>query len=103
MHFLNERDVSDAEQVVFGGTDSICAAPSGKQDGSGADLPEGVARVTFCRWQKQFVGMRVAVIRRLQQLEDENGKPKRPVADLTLDRGILQDALWKSGEALCAP
>jgi putative transposase len=37
--------------------------------------------------------MGVAEIRRLKQLEDENGKPKRLVADLSLDREMLQDAL----------
>ena len=53
----------------------------------------GVAEATFYRWKKAFAGMGVAEIRRLKQLEDENGKLKRLVADLTLDKTMLQDAL----------
>ena len=49
----------------------------------------GVSEPTFYRWKKQFVGMGVPEIRRLKQLEDENSKLKRLVADLTLDRSIV--------------
>ena len=53
----------------------------------------GVAEATFYRWKKAYAGMGVAEIRRLKQLEDENVKLKRLVADLTLDKTMLQDAL----------
>jgi putative transposase len=53
----------------------------------------GVSEPTFYRWKKQFVGMGVPEIRRLKQLEDENTRLKRLVADLTLDRTMLQDVL----------
>jgi putative transposase len=53
----------------------------------------GISEPTFYRWKKQFVGMGVPEIRRLKQLEDENGKLKKLVADLTLDRAMLQDVL----------
>ncbi len=53
----------------------------------------GVSEPTFYRWKKQFAGMGVPEIRRLKQLEDENAKPKRIVADLTLDREMLQDII----------
>lgn len=53
----------------------------------------GVSEPTFYRWKKQFVGMGVTEIRRLKQLEDENGKLKKIVADLTLDKTMLQDVL----------
>jgi putative transposase len=53
----------------------------------------GVSEATFYRWKKQFTGMGVLEIRRLKQLEDENGKLKKLVADLTLDRAMLQDVL----------
>ena len=46
--------------------------------------------------------MGVTQIRRLKQLEDENVKLKRVVADLTLDKAMLQDVLRKNGEA-CRP
>ena len=52
-----------------------------------------VAEATFYRWKKVYAGMGVAEIRRLKQLEDENGKLKRLVADLSLDKEMLQDAL----------
>lgn len=53
----------------------------------------GISEPTFYRWKKKFTGMGVAEIRRLKQLEDENGKLKRLVADLTLDKTMLQDVL----------
>ncbi len=51
----------------------------------------GVSEPTFYRWKKTFAGMGVAAIRRLKQLEEENAKLKRLVADLTLDETMLQD------------
>lgn len=53
----------------------------------------GVSEQTFFRWKKKFAGMGVAEVRRLKQLEEENRKLKQLVADLSLDRHILQDAL----------
>ncbi len=53
----------------------------------------GVSEATFFRWKKRFAGMGTAEIRRLKQLEDENTKLKRLVADLTLDKTMLQDVL----------
>jgi len=53
----------------------------------------GVSEQTFYRWKKKFAGMGVAEVRRLKQLEDENRRLKQLVADLSLDRQILQDAL----------
>lgn len=55
----------------------------------------GVADATFYRWKKVYAGMGVSEIRRLKQLEEENAKLKRLVADLTLDKSMLQDALRK--------
>ncbi len=55
----------------------------------------GVAEATFYRWRKVYAGMGVPEIRRLKQLEEENGKLKRLVADLTLDKTMLQDVLRK--------
>jgi len=53
----------------------------------------GISEPTFYRWKKKFAGMGVAEIRRLKQLEDENRKLKQLVADLTLDKTMLQDVL----------
>ncbi len=55
----------------------------------------GIAEATFYRWKKKYADLGVAEIRRLTQLEDENKRLKRLVADLTLDKQMLQDALSK--------
>ena len=55
----------------------------------------GVSEATFYRWKKQFAGMGTVEIRRLKQLEEENIKLKRLVADLSLDKTMLQDVLRK--------
>ena len=53
----------------------------------------GVSEQTFYRWKMKYAGVGVAEIRRLKQLEEENRKLKQLVADLSLDKHILQDAL----------
>ena len=55
----------------------------------------GVSEPTFHRWKKQFAGMGTVEIHRLKQLEEENTKLKRLVADLSLDKTMLQDVLRK--------
>jgi len=55
----------------------------------------GVSEQTFYRWKKKFAGLGVSELRRLKQLEEENRKLKRLVADLSLDKQILQDVLSK--------
>ena len=55
----------------------------------------GASEATFFRWKKQFAGMGVAEIRRLKQLEDENAKLKRLLADAMLDNVVLKDLLGK--------
>jgi len=55
----------------------------------------GVSEPTFYRWKKQFGGLGVSELRELRQLREENGKLKRLVADLTLDKHILQESLRK--------
>ena len=56
----------------------------------------GVSEATFYRWKKKFAGMGVAELRRLKQLEEENRKLKQLVADLSLDKRMLQDVLSKN-------
>ncbi len=55
----------------------------------------GISQQTFYRWKKKFDGLGVAEVRRLKQLEEENRKLKQLVADLSLDKQILQDVLSK--------
>jgi putative transposase len=53
----------------------------------------GMSERSFWRWKKRFAGMGISEIRRLKQLEDENARLMRLVADLTLDKTMLQDVL----------
>jgi len=55
----------------------------------------GIAEQTFFRWKKKYGGLGVSELRRLRQLEEENWQLKRLVADLTLDKQMLQDVLSK--------
>ncbi len=54
-----------------------------------------VAETTFYRWKKKFGGLGVPELRELRQLREENRKLKHLVADLSLDRHILNEALKK--------
>ena len=51
----------------------------------------GISQQTFYRWKKKFAGMGVVELRRLRQLEEENRKLKQLVADLSLDKTMLQE------------
>jgi Transposase. len=53
----------------------------------------GISEQTFYRWKKQYAGMGVAELRRMKQLEEENRKLKQLVADLSLDKAMLQDVI----------
>ncbi|QDT26371.1 Transposase [Gimesia panareensis] len=53
----------------------------------------GITEQTFYRWKYKYAGMGVAEVRRLKQLEEENRKLKQLVADLRLDKSMLQDVL----------
>ena len=69
-----------------------------RQAEAGTTVPEicrklGISEATFYRWKQRFAGMGVTEIRRLKQLEEENRRLKQVVADLTLDKAMLQDVV----------
>ena len=71
-----------------------------RQAESGTPIEEvcrklGVSQQTFYRWKQKFAGMGVEELRRLKSLEEENKRLKALVADLSLDKQILQDVLSK--------
>ena len=71
-----------------------------KQAEAGVQLAEllrrvGVSEQTFYRWKKPYVGLEVDQVRQLKQLQEENTQLKQVVADLTLDKAMLQDVLAK--------
>ena len=52
----------------------------------------GITEQTYYRWRREYGGMKVSQARRLKEIEKENGRLKRAVADLTLDKLILEEA-----------
>ena len=60
----------------------------------------GISEATFYNWKKKYGGLGVSELRRLKNLEEENAQLKKLVADLSLDKQILQDVLKKSSEAI---
>jgi putative transposase len=55
----------------------------------------GVSQATFYRWKAKYGGLLPSEVKRLKQLEEENNKLKQLVADLSLDKKMLQDVLSK--------
>lgn len=55
----------------------------------------GISEQTFYRWKQKFGGMMPSDVRKLKQLEEENRQLKKLVADLSLDKQMLQDVLSK--------
>jgi putative transposase len=53
----------------------------------------GISEATYYDWRKKFGGLMPSEMKRLKQLEEENGKLKRIVADLALDKEMLQDVI----------
>ncbi len=53
----------------------------------------GISHSTYFNWKKKYAGLLPTEMKRLKQLEDENARLKKIVADLTLDREMLQDVI----------
>jgi putative transposase len=69
-----------------------------RQAETGTPVPEdirkmGISEATFYNWKKKYGGLGPSEVRRLKQLEDENRRLKQMVADLSLDKHMLQDVL----------
>ena len=69
-----------------------------KQGAEGMPVAEicrkaGISQATYFNWKKKFDGLTPPEMRRLKQLEDENTKLRKLVADLSLDREMLQDVI----------
>jgi putative transposase len=81
---------STEEQIAFALRQAEAGAPV-------ADVCRklGVSEATFFRWKQKYGGMGVAELRRLKQLEQENTRLRQLVADLSLDKKMLQDVLGK--------
>jgi putative transposase len=55
----------------------------------------GISEQTFYRWKKQYAGLESDQVREFKQLAEENGRLKKLVAELSLDKAVLQDVLSK--------
>jgi putative transposase len=69
-----------------------------KQGDDGTSVEEvcrkaGISQQTYYRWRKKYAGLMPSEVRRLKQLEEENARLKRMVADLSLDKDMLQDVI----------
>ena len=53
----------------------------------------GISQATYFNWKKRYAGMMPSEMKRLRELEDENGRLKKIVADLSLDKAMLQDVI----------
>ena len=62
----------------------------------------GISEQTFYRWKAKYAGLEVDQVRQMAQLQEENLRLKQLVAELTLDKTMLQDVLSKNGEAFAA-
>jgi putative transposase len=56
----------------------------------------GISEATFYNWKAKYGGMAASDVQKLKRLEEENGRLKRIVADLTLDNTVLKDLLTKN-------
>ena len=59
----------------------------------------GISEQTFYRWEKQYAGLETDQVREFKQLTEENARLMRLVAELSLDKAVLQDVLSKSSPA----
>ena len=85
-----KRSKFSEEQIVYAIRQAEAGTPVG-------DLCRqlGVSDATFYAWKKKYAHLGVSELRRLRQLEDENSRLKRLVADLSLDKHMLSEALRK--------
>jgi putative transposase len=60
----------------------------------------GISKQTYYRWKKQYTGLEFDQVHSLKPLQEENARLKRLVADLTLDKAVLQNVLAKNSKAL---
>ena len=69
-----------------------------RQDEEGTRVGEvcrkaGISEATYYNWRKKYAGLMPSEMKRLRQLEEENGNLKKIVADLSLDKAMLQDVI----------
>ena len=91
--WLEERKTMKASQ--FSDAQKAFILKQGNDGVPVADIcrKAGISQATYFNWKKKYDGMQPPEMRRLKQLEDENARLKKIVADLSLDREMLQDVI----------
>jgi hypothetical protein len=92
-----KEDFTNEAEAVFGRADRG-SAETGRDRGVGCGTDPGqvgITEQTLYRWKKQYQGLETDQVRRFKQLQEENGRLKRLMAELTLDKVMLQDVLAK--------
>ena len=79
------------EQIITALREAEVGLANGKT-GALVSRELGISEQTYYRWRQEFGGMKIEQARRLKELEKENGQLKRAVANLTLDKLILEEA-----------
>ena len=92
-----QRGGQDGKEATHSGADHHCTAGGRGRSGRGKSVKLmsrelGITEQTYYRWRREYGGMKVNQARRLKELERENGRLKRAVADLTLDKLIVEEA-----------
>ncbi|ABC92954.1 probable insertion sequence transposase protein, IS3/IS911 family (plasmid) [Rhizobium etli CFN 42] len=96
MHFPGwERDQKTMKASQFSDAQKAFILKQGDEGVSVAEIcrKAGISQATYFNWKKKYAGMLPPEMKRLKQLEDENSRLKKIVADLTLDREMLQDVI----------
>ena len=85
------RKIYSPEQIVRKLREAEVLLSQGNTIGQ-ASRQLGITEQTYYRWRKQYGGMQVSQAKRLKELENENARLKKLVADLSLDKAILKEA-----------
>jgi len=80
--FSVEQIVAVLKQAEVGGPVEVCRQV-------------GITEQTFYRWKAKYMGLEIDQVRQIKRLQEENGKLKKLVAELSLDKVMLQDVLSK--------
>jgi putative transposase len=87
-----KRKLHSPEQIIKKLREADAMMTAGKTIGQACQALE-VSEQTFHRWRNQYGGMKAEEAKRLKELEEENKRLKKVVAELTLDKDILKEAL----------
>ena len=91
-----DEEIGHEAEAVFSRADRFGVQVGGTGTaGCGLVRQAGISEQTFYRWKKRYAGLESTQVRELKQLSEENGRLKKLVAELSLDKAVLQDVLSK--------